>query len=270
MPLPGQSRPDPSAAEHPFIAWVLGSAGVNPCTYRRNALLRRLPACLRAIKVSNVEQARSLLERQPALLEKAAAALLLGVTEFFRDSAAFDVLARRVLPELAGSSARIRVLSAGCSDGHELYSVAILLDILGALESAELRGVDCRPDAIAAARAGAFRRSDLAPLIPSLRSRYFLPRGQACEAAPFLRARMTWQLGDLARIEPGPGWSLVLFRNVGIYWQHAEAARVCARLAQRLAPGGVLMLGRAERPQPGLGLVQIGPCMFQKPAGGSR
>ena len=86
----------------------------------------------------------------------AVSSLLIGVTEFFREPAVFDFLRTQVLPVLAGGNRRLRIWSAACSSGAELYSMAILLSETGLLERSYLLGTDCRGDAIERARLGLY------------------------------------------------------------------------------------------------------------------
>ena len=72
----------------------------------------------------------------------------------FRDPAQFDLLERELLPLLLASGEPLRVWSAGCADGSELYSVAILLERLGALERTFLLGSDLRLTDVPVADAG--------------------------------------------------------------------------------------------------------------------
>ena len=82
----------PDGQLNAFIAWVLRSAGLDAAAYRTRPLHRRLPACLRAMKVDSTRTARELLERKPHLVTKVISSLLIGVTEFFRESDALDYL----------------------------------------------------------------------------------------------------------------------------------------------------------------------------------
>src|SRR5690606_25230318 len=130
----------------------------------------RLPACLRSLRAPTVEEGRRVLSGRPELLEEALDVLLLGVTQFFRDPTVFACLRDRVLPELVRDGGRIRVWSAACSEGQELYSVALLLHGCRALERSELLGTDLRASAIARAQAGTYPGELLAHLAPEYRS----------------------------------------------------------------------------------------------------
>jgi chemotaxis methyl-accepting protein methylase len=274
--------PSPAAPTEPlapdvesFLRWLLSRAGLNIRHYKPETLGRRLPACLRALRVGSVGQARALLQRQPQLASAALDALLIGVTGFFRDDAVFSALHRRTLPDLlrrwraqAGSRS-FRVWSAGCSDGAELYTVAILLVELGALSpfGVELVGTDCRPEALERAAAGAFDAAAVKSVPPHLLQRYFSFDGSRHHVQRALRAAVRWRCGDaLAAPEPGP-WDLVLCRNVAIYLQPESAAALWASLAAVLRPGGALVLGTAERPNGVPGLSCEAPCVYRRADG---
>jgi chemotaxis methyl-accepting protein methylase len=276
---PADAGPSPAAPTEPlapevesFLRWLLSRAGLSFRHYKPETLVRRLPACLRALRVGSVGQARALLQRQPQLAAAALDALLIGVTGFFRDEAVFSMLHRRTLPDLLRrrqaqvGSRTFRVWSAGCSDGAELYSVAILLVELGALSpfGVELVGTDCRPEALERAAAGAFDAATVKSVPPHLLGRYFSFDGSRYHVQRALRAAVRWRCGDvLGGIEPGP-WDLVLCRNVAIYLQPESAAALWPSLASVLRPGGALVLGKAERPGGVTDLVTEGPCVYRR------
>ncbi|MEJ1974508.1 MAG: CheR family methyltransferase [Lacunisphaera sp.] len=166
-------RPD-AEREYAFLARLLARAGLDIEHYRANALLRRIPACLRFLGVSSVTEAsRRLLER-PALFDRLLGVVLLGVSEFCRDPAVFHYLQANVLPELAQAHARPRLWSAACSEGQELYSIAACLAELDLLERCELLGTDCRPEAIARARLGDYPAEVAKSLSPGWRRSHLL------------------------------------------------------------------------------------------------
>ncbi len=169
-----------------------------------------------------------------------------SVSGLFRDPAQFELLEQTLLPPLLAGGRRITVWSAGCADGTELYSLAIVLQRLGALERAHLLGSDLLEENLAAARRGTF---------------------DGVAIAPELRARCRWEQRDLTRDGAPPGaWRLVLCRNLAIYLAPAARHALHETLAGALAPGGVLLLGRSERlTRPdALGLEPVGRHAYRK------
>lgn len=246
-----------------FILWLLNRAGLHAGRYRANPLQRRLAACLRALHCTTTSQAKSLIESKPALLEGAVDALLLGVTEFYRDPQVFAALGQE-MAKLKGKRSGIRVWSAACSDGCELYSVAMLMDELGLLKGSELLGTDCRSQAVAHARNALYHPNHLHGVQPSLLDRYFHKEENGYRVVSKLRGHATFEVHDLFRAHPKQASDVILWRNTAIYLTKAAAHDLWTRLAESLAPGGLLVTGRAERPDCAVPLKRIAGCIYAK------
>ena len=196
--MPWLRRPSGTFRASPLTILSHGSsgrAGLDASAYRPQSLDRRVPACLRVLRVRSPRAARTLLERRPGLIAAAVSALLIGATEFFREAEVFDVLRARVLPQLAAQDRRLRIWSAGCSTGAELYSVAILLSEAGLLERSCLLGTDCRGDAIQAAEVGLFDAAMLDRL-PATRDKYFAPMERKWRVIEALRRQICWKVAE--------------------------------------------------------------------------
>ncbi len=255
----------PSEAVDELSTWLLDRAGVNPAAYRASCLLRRVPACLRQLRVSSSAAALSMLHQDDRPVPAALDVLLIGFSGFFRDSAVFSALESSILPALlTARDGQLRVLSAGASTGQELYSVAMLLEELGASKASALLGIDCRPGAIQKARLGCYEADELDGLSAARRERFLLNNRTGSRICPELRARLKWQVSDaLSFHEPDPS-DLILFRNVAIYLERSHADRAWARLTDQLRPGGILVTGKAEAPPTSLGYERIAPCLFRR------
>ncbi len=261
MPPPPAPRPPQSDAElDPFAAWLLWQAGLDPRAYRATPLNRRVATCLRRVRASDPQEARAHLLRRPDQLPVAVDTLLIGVTEFHRDETVFASLRREVMPRLARQEGAIRVWSAGCANGAELYSVAMLLAEWDLLPRADLLGTDCRENAVTQAQRAVYPPSMLERLDPGLTD-HFVREGRSWRVSDDVRRQATWKLRDLTRrAEPGP-WDVILFRNLAIYLTEQTTERIYERLADVLRPGGFLVTGKAEIPP--LAFARLAPCLYQ-------
>lgn len=244
-----------------FFSVLFRAAGLDATHYRARSLMRRLPACLRALGARSVTEGSARLAAQPALAGAVLGSVLLGVTEFFRDPEVFRFLENTLLPGLMASVAQPRIWSAACSDGQELYSIAVLLARHGGLPACQLLGTDCRAEALARAARGVFpvNTPGIARwpgLTPDPNGQWQMPAG--------LRAAIAWKQADvLASTEPGP-WHLLLCRNLAIYLEPAAAEALWASLAAVIAPGGYLIVGKADYPGRHLGLRRVADSVYRK------
>jgi chemotaxis methyl-accepting protein methylase len=259
------SQTVPTAKHDPFVRWLFGRSGLPIDQYRPTALHRRLAACLRALRVSNTADAQRAVEANPALRQVALSALLLGVSEFFRDTPVFDAIRQHVLPELSRRTRPLRVWSAACSHGQELYSVAMQFADADMLARTQFIGTDCRADATDRAKAGAYTHSEVADLPPTILDRHFVAEARHFVAKPHLRTALNWKAADLLNeVEPGP-WDVVLCRNMVIYLDPHSAEDVYRRIVEQIREGGFLIVGKADHVPPTLGMKRLSGCIYHKP-----
>ncbi len=248
-----------------FVRWVFRLAGVNAGHYREQTFVRRLPACLRELRVDSIAGAFARITADPCLVERAVSALLLGVTSFFRDPLVFAMLRANVLPLILDRCEQPRIWSVGCSDGSELYSVAMLLREAGVLQNCELLGTDVRSAAIRSAIAARYRPGALAHLSDAAK-RHFIPiDGDCFVVRDELRQRTTWLVRNAINTAAETGrWDLILCRNLAMYFHAPRACTLWRRLEESLRPGGFLIMGRAERPHGTTSLEPFAPCIYRK------
>jgi len=257
-PRPG----DALLEECAFIREVLEAAGLDFRHYRPEPMIRRLPACLRALRVDSLAAARLSIKGDRERLARTLNSLLIGTSAFFRDTDVFQSLRRRVIPELLRGRPQPAVWSVACSDGQELYSVAMLLAERRAL-GGTLLGTDCRPAAVANARAARYPAPAAGDIPEDLEARFTIAQQSQCQMAGPLREAAEWRVSDALAPPPSTDWDLILCRNLAIYLDSISSSRLWPQLAAALRPGGFLIVGKAERPDVP-GLIRHSRCVYRK------
>ncbi len=188
-------------------------------------------------------------EPREAYLDAIAARLRVRETRFYRDGAQLDAVIGSI-----SSRERVRVLSAGCSTGEEVYTIAMLLELAG-VPTFEVVGVDALVESIGTARGARYSATARASVPPRHR-RFFAEHGDQVEIASAIATRCRFTVGDLLTTVLFGPFDAIFCRNVLIYLDDDVALRVLERLANALAPDGVLCVARAEvgiaRKVPGL------------------
>ena len=192
--------------------------------------------------------------------QKMMAALTTNVTRFFREPHHFEHLRTAVLPPLldaAKRGGRVRIWSAGCSKGHEPYSMA--MTILSLMPDAADRDVrilatDIDPNVVEEGRAGRYDRAALEGTPAAALARFFRPEAGAGSGAEVfsateaMRRLVTFRELNLMGAWPMAGlFDVVFCRNVAIYFDEATQAKLWSRFADKLARGGTLCIGHSER-----------------------
>jgi chemotaxis protein methyltransferase CheR len=222
MPLAAHT---PAPARERSLDLLSRASGLPLHAYKPEHVERQVEATLRRDGSPDAEEMTAMLTRSIATRHRFRKAIAISVSGHLRDPHQFALLHDQVFPKIVERDGMIRVWSAGCADGSELYDLGAMLQEGGELERSYLLGSDILEENLVAAKAK-----------------------QSSAANPRVRARVRWEQRDLATEAAPPGhWRLILCRNLAIYLRPEVRDELHAKLAGALAPGGFLMLGRSER-----------------------
>jgi chemotaxis protein methyltransferase CheR len=223
---------------------------------RRWRIETALGALMRERGISTLDELITILVmgKEPSLSQQVVEALLNNETYFFRDRAPFDLLQRYALPELAKrrhGKKRLRIWSAGCSTGQEVYSLAMLFaeepeKWLG--WTIDILGTDVSTACIDRARNGIYSQFEVQRgLGINQMIRWFAECADGWRAVEPLRKPVRFQVHNLMEPAPHPGgFDIVLCRNVMLYLNPDKKTLAFERIAGAMAEDGWLMLGAGE------------------------
>ena len=260
---PGSRNDAGPGTDTDFVGSVLGivraRTGVDFACYRTAMLERRIANHFASCGATSNEDYLQTLQGAPAAAFRLLERITIKVSRFHRHAPTFVHLLDTVLPQLARerNGEPLRIWCAGCGEGEEAYTFAMLLDQSGIDGYIEATDVDAT--ALNEARAGVYPLAAAVELPAALAAEYLEPvvsKGQpGYRIHDNLRARVRFTRHDLTSDTPAPGterFDLVSCRNVLIYLQRAAQARATRRLLNVLRGNGVLCLGEAEWPLPEL------------------
>ena len=269
-PRPADARTD-SLVEGEFVfraedfrriaAILHADAGIFLPDSKSTLVYSRLVKRLRLLGIGSFRDYCAFLDESSGADErqKMMAALTTNVTRFFREPHHFEHLRTTVLPPLldaAKRGGRVRIWSAGCSRGHEPYSMAItVLSLMPDAADRDVRilATDIDPNVVEEGRLGRYDLAALEGTPPAALKRFFRPEGGRGEGAMYsatedMRRLVTFRELNLIGNWPMAGTFDVIFcRNVVIYFDEATQGKVWVRFSERLAPGGTLCIGHSER-----------------------
>ena len=235
--------------------------------YYKDAQMRRRLNSYISARGQTVEGFARTLGQDPHEVEALKDFLTINVTEFFRDPEQFDILRRKVIPELLARKSRLSVWSAGCSKGAEAYTLAMILAEAAPSGGFSVLGTDIDEKMLALARnGGPYTAADLRALPRGFGSKYFTeaPDGQYVKEQA--RKGVTFRRHNLLADPYERGFDLILCRNVVIYFTEEAKAHITHGFAQALRPDGILFIGATEAllKARSLGLEQLSACFYQR------
>ncbi|MGL4312582.1 MAG: CheR family methyltransferase [Sphingomonas sp.] len=254
MLIPRLNPQTPTPAMVALAALLESRTGQRLAANRSWRIETELKPIMRDLGIASLEALVAACNADPKgkLGDQIADALLNQETSFFRDAAVLDMVANAVVAmasEHAGR--RTKIWSAGCANGQEPLSLAILFAErarqLGIAEP-EILATDVSEAAIARARAGKFSQFEIQRGLPVRRMiEWFEADGAVWNASPDLLRRIVFRRHNLVGDPPPVGrFDIVLCRNVLLYLSTNQRQRVFEALAKVVRPGGLLVLGAGE------------------------
>lgn len=197
----------------------------------------------------------------PAVCAAVTEAMTIQETYFFRDPWLFESLREDVIPALLQRRAAqrtLRIWSAACATGQEVWSVALLLKGIPELVGwdVQILGSDFSPEAVERARKGSYSHMEVNRGLPARElALNFRRRGVEWEVAPDIRSGVSFRCINLVDEWPElPLFDIVLLRNVLIYFDEQTRREVLHRVRETMHDDGFLFMGGAESP---LGIVDV-------------
>ncbi|HEY1142681.1 MAG TPA: CheR family methyltransferase [Sphingomicrobium sp.] len=220
--------------------------------YKVNTFLRRVQRRMQVLQVATIEEYLPRLKRDRDEVHHLFQDLLIGVTQFFRDPAEFQLLEKE-LPKLfegKGPHDQFRVWVLGCATGEEAYSIAILLaEISGQLDDppqVQIFATDLDARALAVARAGRYSNTIAEHVSTERLARWFVKEGDTYCIVKELREMCIFSPHNLVKDAPFSRIDLLSCRNLLIYLNAEIQDRVIPIFHFSLRPGGILFLGSSE------------------------
>lgn len=221
----------------------------------RKGVKKRISRHMQELNCRDIKAYQNLLERNPAACRECERRMTVSISRFFRDQQLWHNLQEDVLPCMIKSEKKtLRVWSAGCARGEEVYSLKIVWERLKEkyenLPQLEITATDMHPDYIEKARAGVYTKSSMREVAQKDRERYFDIRkgGNLFEIKAFLKMKIDWKVQDIFDEPPGSDFNIIFLRNnLLTYYKEPLKETGLNQVVGALAPDGCLIVGSHEK-----------------------
>jgi two-component system, chemotaxis family, CheB/CheR fusion protein len=242
----------PDATLDILLEYLKRTRGFDFTGYKRTSLERRISKRMEAVGVDSHLAYVDYLEVQPDEFAFLFNTILINVTGFFRDAAAWEYMASDIVPRLLENRPEgpIRVWCAGCASGEETYSIAMLLaEALGEqayLERVKIYATDVDEEALNEARHASYSAKAVEPVSAELLERYFDRVDRRQVVRKDLRRTVIFGRNDLVQDAPISRIDLLVCRNALMYFNAETQSQILNRFHFALNNWGYLYLGKSE------------------------
>lgn len=241
-----------------LLIYLKEERGCDFTGYKRSSLMRRFAHRMQTINIAAYDFYLAYLQRHTEECEALLDDIFINFTSFFRDRDTWDYLAQEIIPRIIAnkpSSEPIRVWSAGCAAGQEIYSVLILLaEALGieaCLQRVQCFATDADKSALLQARQATYSSKDLIGMPPEWIEKYFKQTDKGYVFHAGLRRVVVFSSHNLTQDLPFTKIDLLTCRNVLIYFNPDTQASLLSCFHFALRNTGFLLLGKSELLMPG-------------------
>ena len=254
-----KSAPDLAAANlddatmNDIFSMVSEISGQDFNLYKTPTILRRIARRMLAVDIPDITKYVKYLRKNPSEVKLLAKDFLIGVTKFFRDKAAFEVLAKDILPEIIRGKQEgdlLKIWVCACSTGEEAYSIAVLANecLQKANKHLEVKifATDVDDGSIEIAGRNSYPLSVAKEIPPNLLKKYFVKDRKTYSVIPSVRKQIVFAKHDVIKSPPFIKNDLVTCRNMLIYMNTLLQQKVIATFHYALVKDGFLFLGSSE------------------------
>jgi two-component system CheB/CheR fusion protein len=249
-------RHDPEKDEEIFkqlLTVLRVRRGVDFANYKQSTIKRRIIRRIALSKINNLFDYLILLRENKSEQDALYNDMLISVTNFFRDPKSFELLCTTILPRLLSEKTGndpLRIWVAGCATGEEAYSIAICLqEFMGDnlfARKVQIFATDISENAIAKARRGIYRQTDLAGLSAQQVQQFFTKIDGSYQVNKSIRDLCVFAHHNLLKDPPFSKIDIVSCRNVMIYLEPVLQKRAFSTFHYALNENGYLILGKSE------------------------
>ncbi len=250
----GMDEPDESALVA-ILDLIKSQLPLDFSDYKRATIFRRIRRRMEHHHVSHTDTYLAFLQNNPLELESLAKDFLISVTSFFRDTAAFEIIERDIVPAVVGKAGgdTVKIWVAGCATGEEAYSLAMLvqeyLDKTHQQREVKIFATDLDKAALAIASKGVYDSRIAQEVLPARLERFFTPEGEGFKIRYHIRKMLIFAQHDLGKNPPYCNIDLITCRNLLIYLNPVLQKKIFSMLHFGLRQGGYLFLGSSENAQ---------------------
>jgi len=230
-----------------FIAKLKGKTGIDLLQYKEDQMKRRLGTFRDRKGFKTFCELYDGMIRDADLYEEFLDRMTINVSEFYRNAKRWEVLEKKIVPELSATRSKLRCWSAACSTGDEPYSLAMVLSGLLKRHEFEVLATDIDKLALKRAREGVYGAASVKEVPRPMLSRHFKAQGDQYAVSEDIKRSVTFKQHNLLSDPYESGFDLIVCRNVLIYFTDEAKDSIFRNFGKALNKGGYLFIGGTEQ-----------------------
>ena len=173
--------------------------------------------------------------------------MTINVSEFYRNQKRWDVLEKKIIPNLLKKNKQLKIWSAACSTGEEPYTIAMMMAKLVPLSNVTILATDIDENVLARAKIGIYHERLLNEVPLDVKKKYFKQDGEYYSVTDEIKRSVTFKKSNLLADPFESNFDLIICRNVLIYFTEEAKTMLYEKFSRALKKDGILFVGSTEQ-----------------------
>lgn len=230
-----------------FTQQIKEKTGIDLNLYKEVQMKRRLTSLRDKKGFKDFKSYFVALDQDPDLLSELLDKMTINVSEFYRNSVRWQVLEKKLLPNLLKKKKNLKIWSAACSTGDEPYTIAMMLGQYVDLNQITILATDIDENILQRAQQGIYTERALKEVPSELKDKYFTYENPHYVIDEKIKKAITFKKHNLLSDPYPSNFDLIVCRNVLIYFTEEAKASVYHKFSQSLNSEGILFVGSTEQ-----------------------
>ncbi|WAA10561.1 CheR family methyltransferase [Fervidibacillus albus] len=230
-----------------FIEKVKKKSGIDLSLYKETQMKRRLTSLYEKNGFRSFTEFFDGMVKDSELYDAFLDRMTINVSEFYRNRNRWEVLQKKILPELLKRSNQLKVWSAACSTGEEPYTISMVLSESIPLNQIRILATDIDDHALQKARIGVYNERSLNEVPEEMKRKYFRKEKHVYMIDEKIKETVTFKKHNLLADPFDDQFDLIVCRNVLIYFTERAKDDLYRKFSKALKPGGILFVGSTEQ-----------------------
>lgn len=222
--------------------------GIDLLLYKEGQMKRRLTSLYEKRGYHSFREYFHAIQSNKEVLNEFLDRMTINVSEFYRNGKRWEVLEKKIIPNLLSSTKKLKIWSAACSTGEEPYTIAMILSKFMPLSQISILATDIDENVIARAKLGMYPERSLAEVPEDMKKKYFKQEnGGFYTVADEIKRTVTFKKHNLLGDTFDSGYDLIVCRNVLIYFTEDAKNILYEKFSNALKKDGVFFVGSTEQ-----------------------
>ncbi|PIC63259.1 chemotaxis protein CheR [Sporosarcina sp. P13] len=230
-----------------LIQGIKQKTGIDLSLYKEAQMKRRLTSLYEKKGYRDFGEYFQAIQADKSLLDEFLDRMTINVSEFYRNAVRWNVLEKKIFPQLLEKNKRLKIWSAACSTGEEPYSLAMVLSSHVPLRNISITATDLDVGVLERAKVGLYGERSLKEVPKPIVAKYFVKEGQSYQVVDDIKKTVTFKQHNLLEDHYDTNYDLIVCRNVMIYFTEEAKNLIYMNFSKALKPGGILFVGSTEQ-----------------------